>query len=579
MNVLDHHRSGINQCHGFILAAGLGSRLLPLTQWLPKPLMPLNQVTLLELILEKFQHSGFQEVGLNGHHHSDLMERFLHELDTPLQCHYFHEGVLLDTAGGLRNASAFLCQRPLVLFHNADIISDLPLALLVQEHQNSKAEITLALVAEGPKRQVIINQNQEILSIAEPKAEEEADPCLKFNYAGIAVMNTALLEEIPKGPCGLVSFWQTRLLTHPGTIRGVPFFPNYWLDVGTWPDYFNLQQRMLQDGSLVLPHAVRPLPEQGSQRRYFRLGRQPSLILQWDPGPVEEFKRHVVATELLNRYDLGAPQLMAFDESLGMCLMEDLGPLTVFEQIQASDQVREDELETSLVVLAKFLVRFQTTLMPYFPNTTPFAGEVLDETALLGESDYFFREVAHLLLKGPSIMNADLEKERQHLAREVASHPLVPIHRDFQSKNLVFKEHKVRLLDYQGLRWGSVAYDLASLLFDPYLPLTPPSYQRPLQAFVEEHRRENAVVGWEENGERMLLEAACQRLLQAAGAYARLGYGLGKTWFRPFLPIAIERLCWVLDQSPMKGRYPQWRSFLGHCQQVVAHLPEQFPPQ
>jgi aminoglycoside/choline kinase family phosphotransferase len=118
------------------------------------------------------------------------------------------------------------------------------------------------------------------------------------------------------------------------------------------------------------------------------------------------------------------------------------------------------------------------------------------------------------------------------------------VHRDFQSQNVMLRDGNAWLVDYQGLRPGLAEYDLASLLYDPYVTLTEAERDE-LMAFYIKHR------GLESGRCRERLKlCAAQRLMQALGAYANLSRNLGKPQFRQHIPAAVANLTKICDSLP-----------------------------
>jgi aminoglycoside/choline kinase family phosphotransferase len=131
------------------------------------------------------------------------------------------------------------------------------------------------------------------------------------------------------------------------------------------------------------------------------------------------------------------------------------------------------------------------------------------------------------------------------LAESLAALPRSLVHRDFQSQNIIVRDGRAWMIDYQGVREGRPEYDVASLLYDPYVTLST-AERAELFAYYQNLRRETD--GAEVTAE-VLAMAACQRLMQALGAYGKLGVGDGKTAFLRHIPAAVANLQEVLASS------------------------------
>jgi aminoglycoside/choline kinase family phosphotransferase len=140
-----------------------------------------------------------------------------------------------------------------------------------------------------------------------------------------------------------------------------------------------------------------------------------------------------------------------------------------------------------------------------------------------------------------------LEAEFADLAEAVAAQPRVLLHRDFQSQNILLQGGAVRLVDYQGLRLGPLAYDLASLVWDPYVDIPAGLRQDLVTRFAAGCPRYTpAAVA------NMTLAAGLQRVMQALGAYGFLGRVKGKTGFLAHVPAAVHNLQDLLHELAVR---------------------------
>src|SRR5579864_7198157 len=131
-----------------VLAAGLGTRLRPLTDDRPKALVQVGGKTLLEIALARLKRAGVREVMVNVHHFADLVVDFLKKHDFGMRVEVSREdGELLDTGGGLKKAAWFFLETPdqPFLLHNVDVISDIDLPRMAMEHRRCGALATLAV--------------------------------------------------------------------------------------------------------------------------------------------------------------------------------------------------------------------------------------------------------------------------------------------------------------------------------------------------------------------------------------------------------------------------------------------------
>lgn len=145
-----------------VFAAGLGTRLRPLTDTRPKALVEISGVPLLEIVLKRLRATGVSEVVINLHHFGDQIERFLRANDHfGLTVHVSREPELLDTGGGLKQASRWLNGPPdeSILVHNVDVLSDIDLKQLVAAHRTSGALATLAVQPRETSRPLLFDDD------------------------------------------------------------------------------------------------------------------------------------------------------------------------------------------------------------------------------------------------------------------------------------------------------------------------------------------------------------------------------------------------------------------------------------
>src|SRR5579863_2260173 len=144
-----------------ILAAGLGTRLRPLTDKKPKALVEVCGHTLLEITLSRLRTFGFQEVIVNVHHFADVVVAYLKTHDNfGMHIEISREDLLLDTGGGLKKAAWFFLEGPdePFLLHNVDVLSDIDLARMLRVHREADALATLAVQRRDSSRQLLFGE-------------------------------------------------------------------------------------------------------------------------------------------------------------------------------------------------------------------------------------------------------------------------------------------------------------------------------------------------------------------------------------------------------------------------------------
>ena len=219
-----------------ILAAGLGTRLMPLTENKPKALVEYNGKSLLEIILRRLIHHGFRDVVINVHHYPEKIISFLESKKNFGANITFSDesGLLLDTGGGIKKASP-LFEGEAVLIHNVDVYTDLNLDDLYNFHNDYENLASLAVKERTTSRPFLMN-NEDILCgwenllTGEKKVVRNDTPLHQIAYSGIAVLSPAFIDLLPE--VGVYSL-TPELLNIAGK-RDIHLFPHSgaWKDMG-----------------------------------------------------------------------------------------------------------------------------------------------------------------------------------------------------------------------------------------------------------------------------------------------------------------------------------------------------------
>lgn len=167
-----------------------------------------------------------------------------------------------------------------------------------------------------------------------------------------------------------------------------------------------------------------------------------------------------------------------------------------------------------------------------------------DDTLYAWEHAYFIDHVLRGRLQASANRIAAVATELKSVSRLLAESPQALIHRDWQSSNVLFRGQQPVMIDFQGMRRGPVAYDLASLLCDPYADLPAPLQQLLLRHYVRRHPQGAQLAA-------VFPAAAIQRLCQALGAYAVLSKKPGMGSFARHIPVAARQLLRALRAHPL----------------------------
>ncbi len=295
-------------------------------------------------------------------------------------------------------------------------------------------------------------------------------------------------------------------------------------------------------------HAVSvvPIEKGGSGRKFWRMhvGGQSLILVRYGEDRPEN--RHFVAiARFLAGVGVRVPVIHFHDESEGLIVMEDAGETDLWSCRQAPWPQRRALYQRTLD--QALILHTQAHRAPG-ADTLKILQPVFDAALYRWEQDYFFE---HCLGRHFGLAEKDWSpaKPRLHeIAGHLAAQPRCLVHRDFQSQNIVLRDGEVCLIDFQGLRPGLAQYDLASLLLDPYVALTAAEREELLAHYLSGLHGPGRHAAPEF---RALYDlCAMQRLMQALGAYGKLGHADGRTAFLDHIPAALHSLCEVLATIP-----------------------------
>ena len=229
-----------------VLAAGLGTRLRPLTADRPKALLKIEGRTLLEMTLSRLRAFGIREVIVNVHHLADMILEYLDaNRDFGMRIEISREEVLLDTGGGLKKAAWFFLEDPgerdqPFLLHNVDVLSTIDLQRLVRFHVEHRALATLAVQERTSSRYLLFDEQLQLCGrrLEQDQTTEVARPFQKAQtlaFSGIHVISARLLAMMTEEDVFSIIQTYLRLAAHGEKILGFRADDYYWRDLGT-PD-------------------------------------------------------------------------------------------------------------------------------------------------------------------------------------------------------------------------------------------------------------------------------------------------------------------------------------------------------
>ncbi|MFW6113070.1 MAG: sugar phosphate nucleotidyltransferase [Thermodesulfobacteriota bacterium] len=240
-----------------ILAAGLGTRLRPLTYSVPKALIPVLNQPLLGVLLAQLRQAGASQVAVNTHHLAEQVEGFLDaNRSEGLEVVIRPEPQILGTGGGLRSLGLGLEEAPFLAL-NADILTDLDLAEIFRHHR-PKALATLVLHDCPPHNHVWIDQEGRVAGIGQPPPNASGPP---LAYTGVQVVNPRMLGWLPPaGPADLVAAWR-QIMAQREYLAAHVVSGHFWQDVGTPEAYLAAHRKLLAGACFGLAGFFPPIKD------------------------------------------------------------------------------------------------------------------------------------------------------------------------------------------------------------------------------------------------------------------------------------------------------------------------------
>jgi NDP-sugar pyrophosphorylase family protein/aminoglycoside/choline kinase family phosphotransferase len=632
----------------FLPAAGLGERLRPVTNHLPKPLLPILGQPIIERILGRLTAVGDGPIGINLHWKPELLRAWAGTSPWSNRITFFPENPILGTGGALKNAEALLSRGPF-LVHNSDILLDIDFSRLVEEHLASGNTATLVCHRLPALSNVVIDAHGQVVDVENPGASRP-DPstvATKVAYTGVAVYSPEILRFLPPGVSHATVAWIAA--SKAGRrVRVMDVTGSYWNDVGDPTTYARGVLDALREGGetvhrdpaarcgrieidgyvvmeagseardgarlrncILMPGAVAagthanriigpdyeisltesdmqpslhavdkkrvPLSEPlfarhfgsdgtkgtaatpaawsdailiglgGSDRRYFRVRNNGQTAVLMECRPEDpDFDRHLAYTSFFAQYKVPVPALLAADSASKRALFEDLGDTSLYAYLRLPHDTASIECVYRSVL--RSLATLHTVATQHVHECLLLKTRIFDYDYLRWETRYFLDRFVSGL-RGASIeKRAALDDELHRLAQTVDGFPKGIIHRDFQCQNIMIHGGGPRIIDYQGARMAPPAYDLASVLWDPYYRLEDGVRERLLDSYLG--AVEDAAVIRES-----LLPCRLQRHMQALGAYGFLSAVKGKRYFLKHVPEALRLL--KAEATAARDDYPE----------------------
>ncbi|MFT3992193.1 MAG: phosphotransferase [Luteolibacter sp.] len=288
----------------------------------------------------------------------------------------------------------------------------------------------------------------------------------------------------------------------------------------------------------TVPITLEPIKRGASGRTIVRVKtpiHEPFIGIHWTDER-EDNKQFVPVAQFLKQARLRVPKILHERMRYSVALVEDLGNVDLHSLKDRPFAERLPYYKSALQQVDKL---FFAKPPKDFPLMPPF-----DAALYRWEQEYFFEYLVEEYL---GMDAGDLRKNPvfPEMAEKLGTVSRHLVHRDFQSQNLLIKDDEVYLIDFQGLRRGRQEYDLASLIFDPYLDHSADEREQLLELWEE--------IADERPEKTLFHQCAAQRLMQAMGAFGNIVKNKGDEWYRPHIPVAAKLLKEVTDGTPLEA--------------------------
>ncbi|HKK98761.1 MAG TPA: sugar phosphate nucleotidyltransferase [Desulfotignum sp.] len=546
-----------------ILAAGFGTRLLPYTNTVPKPLFTLGSIPVLGHIIQLLIRTGCRQIIINTHHLPHLITDFIanskEQFDADIHC--IHEPEILNTGGAIANVKAFMADRNFFVI-NADVATNVDLADLFNFHVTRNALATLALHDRKAFNKVAVDPGGWITGFNHPGKG--------LAFTGIQVLSPQIFDLLPDRKV-FSSIDLYAKLCKKKQVAAYMADGIFWEDMGTPDAYARTARQWMGAAALgtdILETSVQDLAGDGSDRTWFRAlparplknQNKPASVVICDHGiclPGSDTKKQLAAfvhigTHLF-RQKVPVPAILAHDAFAGIVVLEDLGNTHLADLVHhtrdssAIKQIYRKVIDLLVLFSQKGAERFD----PAWTCQTPTYSRSL---ILEKECRYFMDAFVNGYLK-KNLSFDTVADDFSFVAQKALEGGFQGLmHRDCQSRNIMVKHDSCYFIDFQSARTGPFQYDLASLLIDPYVTL-PQAMQQDLAGYAMD--RLGIVSQTARHRFTECFRFCClTRNLQMLGAFAHLSRVKKKTAFAAYIPLAVtslKQLMLNLEPYPVNG--------------------------
>jgi NDP-sugar pyrophosphorylase family protein/tRNA A-37 threonylcarbamoyl transferase component Bud32 len=534
-----------------ILSAGLGTRLRPYTNHIPKSLFTICGRPLLDITITKLIEAGCESIMINTHHLHAQIEAFVAQQTYAIPVETRYEPQILGTGGAIINLKDFWNDRPFMVI-NADIVTTINFRAVYDFHCQHGHPVTLVLTDDPEFNSVITDTNGFVAKFHQPAGAPVRPTESALTFTGIQVLDREILKFIAtEMPASSIDAY-ARMLAEGRNVKAYIPHNAHWKDIGTPERYkltvfetmTDLTFKRVFPGTRIRAASREHLKGDGSDRRWYRLKRGQKSMILVDHGikksdRIDEADAFVNIGRYLFDRGLPVPQIYEADTFAGYVFLEDLGNLDLQAAVRQTDPF---EKVIGLYQRAiHLLTKFSASGVDQFDPAWCYQTSRYTKSMILEKECRYFVDAFLNTYLGLNINHADFKQEFEYLAENALKHAVQGLmHRDFQSRNIMIHNDQIYFIDFQGARMGPIQYDLASLLIDPYVDL-PQDIQTRLLAYALERLQERMKLD-ADNFKRCYRFCRLTRNLQILGAFGHLTRVKGKMHFEKYIPAAVRAL-------------------------------------
>ncbi|MCK4585425.1 NDP-sugar synthase [candidate division WOR-3 bacterium] len=242
--------SELKMIEAAILAAGEGRRILPITNFFPKPLLPIVTRPLLENIILSLKRQHIKKICINVHHLRGRIIDFLQRKQYDMEIEISIEDRILGTGGGISRMRRYIKGENFVI-HNGDVVTDMKIHDAFKFHKKKNGLATLLIEKRKHSKDIQIDKAGRIIDIAErlkPKGKAQGT----FGFTGITILNRKIFDFLPEDDFHDIIDTFASLITEGENIFGFVCRNNYWSDIGTKEKYLLVHKEILIDRKYML---------------------------------------------------------------------------------------------------------------------------------------------------------------------------------------------------------------------------------------------------------------------------------------------------------------------------------------